>query len=90
MNGPHASADPTLSPLPGLLPELQALYTDVQAHPELSMQEDRISTLAADKGSRPAKRNSDEPQSPFASVIHPTLQTGAEAMVVAARAWLAP
>jgi metal-dependent amidase/aminoacylase/carboxypeptidase family protein len=26
----------------------------------------------------------------FALVIHPTLQTGVEALVVAARAWLAP
>ena len=26
----------------------------------------------------------------FAPVIHPTLQTGVEALVVAARAWLAP
>jgi hypothetical protein len=26
----------------------------------------------------------------FAPVIHPTLQTGVEALIVAARAWLAP
>ena len=50
MNAPRAtSADPTLSPLPGLLPELEALYTDIHAHPELSMQEDRTSSLAADR-----------------------------------------
>src|ERR1700757_2047954 len=36
-----SSSDPTLARLPGLLPELEALYTDVHAHPELSMQETR-------------------------------------------------
>ncbi len=40
-------ADRTLSPLPGLLPVLVALYTDIHAHPELSMQETRTSALAA-------------------------------------------
>ena len=29
------SSDPTLVHLPGLLPELETLYTDVHAHPEL-------------------------------------------------------
>jgi amidohydrolase len=44
-----SSYDPMLSPLPGLLPDLEALYTDVHAHPELSMQETRTSRLAADR-----------------------------------------
>jgi metal-dependent amidase/aminoacylase/carboxypeptidase family protein len=44
-----SSSDPTLARLPGLLPELEALYTDVHAHPELSMQETRTAGLAADR-----------------------------------------
>jgi hypothetical protein len=40
---------PTLSLLPGLLSDLEALYTDIHAHPELSMQETRTSALAADR-----------------------------------------
>lgn len=39
------SSDPTLARLPGLLPELEVLYTDVHAHPELSMQETRTAGL---------------------------------------------
>jgi amidohydrolase len=36
-----------LANLPGLLPDLEALYKDVHAHPELSMQETRTADLAA-------------------------------------------
>ncbi|HEX8985578.1 MAG TPA: M20 family metallopeptidase [Bryobacteraceae bacterium] len=36
-----------LSPLDGLLPELESAYKDVHAHPELSMQEHRTAQLAA-------------------------------------------
>ena len=36
-----SSADPVLENLDRLLPDLEALYTDVHAHPELSMQETR-------------------------------------------------
>ncbi|MGA7803620.1 hypothetical protein [Bradyrhizobium sp.] len=36
-----------LANLPGLLPELEALYKDVHAHPELSMQENRTAEIAA-------------------------------------------
>ena len=43
------SSNPTLARLPDLLPELQALYTDVHAHPELSMQETRTAGLAAER-----------------------------------------
>jgi hippurate hydrolase len=43
------SSDPALARLPGLLPELEALYTDVHAHPELSMQETRTAGLAAER-----------------------------------------
>jgi amidohydrolase len=41
--------DPTLAPLSRLLPDLEGLYTDVHAHPELSMEETRTSRLAADR-----------------------------------------
>jgi hippurate hydrolase len=44
------STDPAgliLANLPGLLPSLEALYKDVHAHPELSMQETRTADLAA-------------------------------------------
>src|SRR6266550_2196791 len=41
------STDPALARLLDLLPELQALYTDVHAHPELSMQETRTAGLVA-------------------------------------------
>src|SRR5690349_12613340 len=42
-------SDPALAKLPTLLPDLEALYKDVHAHPELSMQETRTSSLAADR-----------------------------------------
>src|SRR5689334_4774518 len=42
-------SDPALAKLPTLLPDLEALYKDVHAHPELSMQETRTSNLAADR-----------------------------------------
>ena len=41
--------DPSLARLSSLLPDLEALYTDVHAHPELSLQESRTSSLAADR-----------------------------------------
>src|SRR5437763_2421562 len=44
-----SSADATLTALRALLPELEALYKDVHAHPELSMQETRTAGLAADR-----------------------------------------
>jgi amidohydrolase len=47
--GTSGSSDPVLSPLSGLLPDLEALYTDIHAHPELSMQETRTAGLAADR-----------------------------------------
>ncbi|UGB37309.1 M20 family metallopeptidase [Frateuria soli] len=37
-----------LGDLQGLLPALEKLYTDIHAHPELSMQETRTAALAAD------------------------------------------
>jgi hippurate hydrolase len=43
------SSAPILVNLPNLLPDLEALYRDVHAHPELSMQETRTAGLAADK-----------------------------------------
>jgi amidohydrolase len=43
------SADQLLANLKSVLPELEAIYTDVHAHPELSMQETRTAGLAADR-----------------------------------------
>ena len=37
-----------LAPLDELLPELEAIYKDIHAHPELSMQETRTAAIAAD------------------------------------------
>ena len=42
-------ADRVLKDLDSLLPDLEALYKDVHAHPELSMQESRTAGLAADR-----------------------------------------
>ena len=44
-----SSSDTVLSTLDGLLPDLEALYKDLHAHPELSMQETRTAGLAADR-----------------------------------------
>jgi amidohydrolase len=41
--------DPVLGRLDDILGELETLYKDVHAHPELSMQETRTSNLAADR-----------------------------------------
>ncbi len=41
-------SDPVLTDLTQLIPNLEALYKDVHAHPELSMQETRTAALAAD------------------------------------------
>jgi metal-dependent amidase/aminoacylase/carboxypeptidase family protein len=41
------TTDPLLNNLARLLPDLEALYKDVHAHPELSMQETRTAGLAA-------------------------------------------
>jgi hippurate hydrolase len=38
-----------LAPLHGLLPDLEKLYTDLHAHPELSMQETRTARIAAER-----------------------------------------
>lgn len=46
-SGSHASS--ILGPLDGLLPDLEALYKDLHAHPELSMQESRTAGIAADR-----------------------------------------
>ncbi|HEV8109511.1 MAG TPA: M20 family metallopeptidase [Burkholderiales bacterium] len=43
------SADQALAHLRSLLPDLEAFYADVHAHPELSMQETRTAGLAADQ-----------------------------------------
>src|SRR3954463_13409658 len=45
----QVASDATSLQLDALLPDLEALYKDVHAHPELSMQETRTSSLAADR-----------------------------------------
>ena len=47
-NDATGADDPCFSSLPGLLPGLEALYTDLHAHPELSLQETRTASIAAD------------------------------------------
>src|SRR5262249_47514130 len=50
MNASHSNGnDPVLKNLDRLLPDLEALYKDVHAHPELSMQETRTGGLAAER-----------------------------------------
>jgi amidohydrolase len=50
MNASNANdAEPVLNGLTSLIPNLEALYKDVHAHPELSMQETRTASLAADR-----------------------------------------
>jgi hippurate hydrolase len=44
-----SAGDATLAHLERLLPDLQTLYTDIHAHPELSMQETRTAGIAADR-----------------------------------------
>src|SRR5437868_11944051 len=44
-----SSSKGLLRNIDGLLPDLEALYKDVHAHPELSMQEMRTAGLAADR-----------------------------------------
>jgi hippurate hydrolase len=43
-----SGGDPILNGLVELLPDVEALYKDIHAHPELSMQETRTADLAAD------------------------------------------
>jgi amidohydrolase len=45
----ETGSDPLLRDLDRLIPDLEALYKDVHAHPELSMQETRTAALAADR-----------------------------------------
>ena len=46
---PTLSSDPVLRNLDALLPDLETLYKDVHAHPQLSMEETRTAGLAADR-----------------------------------------
>ena len=45
----HNSASVVLTNLGKLLPDLEPLYKDIHAHPELSMHETRTAGIAADK-----------------------------------------
>ena len=49
MNAPASSSASVLKNLDRLMPELEAFYKDLHAHPELSMQETRTAALAADR-----------------------------------------
>ena len=50
MNSTKATAtEPVLKNLDRLIPDIKALYKDIHAHPELSMQETRTAGLAADR-----------------------------------------
>lgn len=42
-------ANPVLAKLAGLLPKLEELYTDLHAHPELSMRETRTAGIVAQR-----------------------------------------
>jgi len=44
-----APDDTILGPLATLLPDLEAVYTDIHAHPELSTQETRTAGIAAER-----------------------------------------
>ncbi len=44
----ETASDHILTNLTQLIPNLEALYKDVHAHPELSMQETRTAALAAE------------------------------------------
>jgi len=46
---PATQADRILAPLEKLLPDIQGIYTDIHAHPELSTQETRTAAIAADR-----------------------------------------
>jgi hippurate hydrolase len=58
MNSNHSAANPVLANLPGLLPDLEALYKDVHSHPELSMQESRTAAIAAGRERAPGRDDS--------------------------------
>jgi hypothetical protein len=47
-------------------------------------------SLRESQAGRQAQRNPTNHNLRFAPVIHPTLQTGVEALIVARRAWLVP
>ena len=52
-------SDPVLGGLDDILPELEDIYKDLHANPELSMQEERTSGKAAERrDSRRARRGS--------------------------------
>ncbi len=48
MDTQPTNSDPVLANLAGLLPDLETLYKDVHAHPELSMQETRTAGIVAE------------------------------------------
>lgn len=48
-DAPVPSSQRLWSGLDGLLPDLEALYKDIHAHPELSMQETRTAGIAAER-----------------------------------------
>ena len=53
---PSSDSATVLANLAGLLPDLESIYKDMHAHPELSMQETRTAGIAADRLVPPASR----------------------------------
>src|SRR4051812_49769457 len=45
----QSASHPILAGLHGFLPDLEAVYKDIHAHPELSLQETRTAAIAADR-----------------------------------------
>jgi metal-dependent amidase/aminoacylase/carboxypeptidase family protein len=95
----HHGTSVVLKALGKQLPDLELRYKDIHAHPELSMQDKRTAKIAADRlkkagykvttaKAKAAGKLNDLPvnHSPkFAPVLHPTLKTGVETLVVSAR-----
>jgi len=49
MSTETSHSEKPVSTLHNLLPELESVYKDIHAHPELSMQETRTAGIAADR-----------------------------------------
>lgn len=78
-------SDSVLGGLDDILPDLEDFYKDLHANPELSMQEERTSGKAAE---RPEAAGFEVTRGVGETGVVGLLETGVEAMVFAARAWL--
>ena len=70
---PTLSSDPVLRNLDALLPDLETLYKDVHAHPELSMEEMRTAGLAAVRAVIQVERERLQPGRVQAQLAHDML-----------------